>query len=167
MVLGRLAEKVERHPEPIAVDSTSMSGGGKRARGADILSSLDAAFASAGKAAASKYTSQAAVRAEQAAQQQAFAHKRKKKTNGKRSDATSNSGKGGKPGQGKGGKGAEPQAAIDPMYRKLGADVLSVGLRGCSLVRLAEQLKRMDGRAHSRRCACSKQRRPTSSPPAR
>lgn len=123
-----------------------MATSNKRARGADILSSLDAAFASAGQVAASKYTSQAAARVDQAAVQQAYAHKRKrggKKKPGNDSNTGSNSANDGK----NGGQAKRADAAgtvrglksggatEDPLYCKMDANLLSVGLRRCSLVR--------------------------------
>lgn len=120
-----------------------MAASNKRARGADILSSLDAAFASAGQVAASKYTSQAAARVDQAAAQQAYAHKRKRAGKKKTAGSANTSGKSGQNSGQNSGQGVKAAArktagaAEDPLYRTLDAELLSVGLRSCSLVRIA------------------------------
>ncbi|RLN96773.1 hypothetical protein BBJ28_00011041 [Nothophytophthora sp. Chile5] len=118
----------------MAVDSA-----GKKRPRADLLSSLDAAFASASQAPASKYTVQAAAQiAAKGNKQQAYQHSKRKRRDGKRGNGNGN-GNGGA-GQAREktedrGKdsGAKSTPAADPLYEKLDVDLLAVGLKDCSL----------------------------------
>lgn len=114
----------------------TMAANGKRAAAADLLSSLDAAFAAAGTSTASKYTSQAAVRADQARAQQAFAHKRKRSKKGGSSKTDKTSGGNGKAASEPSAATPKPaaQPASDPLYSRLSVNLLAVGLKDCSLV---------------------------------
>jgi hypothetical protein len=130
------------------------AGGGKKRPRVDLLASLDAAFAAKPQKPASKYTSQAAVKEAEATSQQAYLHKRKPKkqsanvnTNANASanaNANANAiGSNSKQGDARNGnsnssnnssRGQKPPA--DPLYGNLPVDILAVGLKNCSLVRL-------------------------------
>lgn len=121
----------------------------------DLLASLDAAFAAKKAAPASKYTVQAAVKEAEANSQQAYLHKKRKnkggnKTQQQNGSTTTNSqqkngaGSNSKNASGDGGsnnnssnRDTKPQqAASDPLYGKLDVEILRVGLKNCSLVRV-------------------------------
>jgi hypothetical protein len=116
----------------------SAAGGKKRPR-ADLLSSLDAAFASSAQPAVSKYTAQAAAQvAPKGNKQQAYQHSKRKRKDGKR----------GKGGSANGGKSdatktqadkqqqeKKKETKVDPLYEKMDAELLAIGLKDCSLVR--------------------------------
>ncbi|TMW64720.1 hypothetical protein Poli38472_011600 [Pythium oligandrum] len=116
----------------------------------DILASLDAAFASVESKPASKYTSKAALQANAAASQQAYQHKRKRrnKSSGtQQSNGNEKKGDDSKPNQAAVSKDKDRQepvqsvAKYDPHYGRLDVEVLQVGLKNCSLVRLASMRK--------------------------
>lgn len=97
----------------------------------DILASLDAAFATQGSKPISKYTS-AAVSQVNAAAQQAYQHRSKKKkpflpTNHKRngSPLCNND---------EAQKQRIQVKEVDPLYRRLDLEILRVGLKNCTLV---------------------------------
>ncbi|KAG7400589.1 hypothetical protein PHYBOEH_005112 [Phytophthora boehmeriae] len=119
------------------------SSGGKKRPRADLLSSLDAAFAPATQPAANKYTAQAAAQAApRGNKQQAYQHSKRKRKGGKngKQQEKSNS-EGGKTGNNS-TKEAETkrEVTVDPLYEKMGADLLSVGLKNCSLHSQAKSL---------------------------
>ncbi|KAK1948159.1 Ribonuclease P protein subunit p29 [Phytophthora citrophthora] len=104
----------------------------------DLLSSLDAAFASTAQPAVSKYTVQAAAQAvPKGNKQQAYQHSKRKRKDKKRGNTQGN------------GKETGKQAAktdekklvkVDPLYEKLDVNLLVVGLKDCSLQPQAEVL---------------------------
>ncbi|KAG3031936.1 hypothetical protein PC128_g5141 [Phytophthora cactorum] len=118
------------------------SAGGKKRPRADLLSSLDAAFASAAQPATSKYTTQAAAQvAPKGNKQQAYQHSKRKRKDKKRD----------KSGNGRGGRReADKQAGkeekkkeevkVDPLYEKMDAELLAIGLKDCSLQPQAKML---------------------------
>ncbi|RLN54339.1 hypothetical protein BBJ29_002083 [Phytophthora kernoviae] len=112
------------------------SSGGKKRPRADLLSSLDAAFAPATQPAANKYTTQAAAQAvPKGNKQQAYQHLKRKRKGGKNGKQQDKNGKeGGKGGNNKINRDeTKKEATVDPLYEKLGADLLSVGIKNCSL----------------------------------
>ncbi|KAE9360500.1 hypothetical protein PF008_g1797 [Phytophthora fragariae] len=111
---------------------------GKKRPRVDLLSSLDAAFATAAQPAASKYTAQAAAQAApKGNKQQAYQHSKRKRKDKKRD-------KGGN------ARGRDKDAAktaqkkekkkVDPLYEKMDMELLAIGLKDCSLQPQAETL---------------------------
>ncbi|KAH7479193.1 Ribonuclease P protein subunit p29 [Phytophthora ramorum] len=108
------------------------SAGGKKRPRADLLSSLDAAFASTAQPTASKYTTQAAAQAApNGNKQQAYQHSKRKRKGGKNHDKAGHA-------RGNGREAAKEQEnkseyKVDPLYEKMDAELLAVGLKDCSL----------------------------------
>lgn len=114
----------------------------------DLLASLDAAFATKKDKPASKYTSQATAKEAEATNQQAYLHtKRKKKSNSARngdgrnqqqqhgnSSSSISGDKRALNGRNHSSSTSNQPQPLDPVYGKLNLDILSVGLRNCSLV---------------------------------
>ncbi|GMF27257.1 unnamed protein product [Phytophthora fragariaefolia] len=116
--------------------ATSAAGAKKRPR-ADLLSSLDAAFASAAQPAASKYTAQAAAQAApKGSKQQAYQHAKRKRKDKKRDKGGNGRGADKDTGKTDGKKQEKKEEKkVDPLYEKMDAQLLTIGLKGCSLVR--------------------------------
>lgn len=114
------------------------SAGAKKRPRADLLSSLDAAFASTAQPAVSKYTAQAAAQvAPKGNKQQAYQHSKRKRKDKKRGNGQGNGQDTGK----QAAKADEKKAVkIDPLYEKMGVNLLAVGLKDCSLQPQAEML---------------------------
>ncbi|KAG6609713.1 GPI ethanolamine phosphate transferase [Phytophthora cinnamomi] len=121
-----------------------MATGGKKRPRADLLSSLDAAFATAAQPAASKYTAQAAAQAApKGNKQQAYQHSKRKRKDKKR-DKSGNARAGdkdaGKPAANQEKKKEEKK--VDPLYEKMDAELLAIGLKDCSLQSQAKTLNK-------------------------
>ncbi|POM72399.1 GPI ethanolamine phosphate transferase [Phytophthora palmivora] len=113
-----------------------MSGGKKRPR-ADLLSSLDAAFASTAQPAASKYTAQAAAQAApKGNKQQAYQHSKKKRKDKKRNARGNDK----ETTRKEAGKEEKKEVKVDPLYEKVDAELLAIGLKDCSLQPQAKML---------------------------
>ncbi|KAF4043970.1 hypothetical protein GN244_ATG03845 [Phytophthora infestans] len=111
------------------------SGGGKKRPRADLLSSLDAAFSSAAQPAISKYTTQAAAQAApKENKQQAYQHSKRKRKDKKRDKGGNARGNGKDTGK-KEAKGEDTKKDVkaDPLYEKMDAELLAIGLKDCSL----------------------------------
>ncbi|CAI5726228.1 unnamed protein product [Peronospora effusa] len=112
-----------------------MSTGGKKRPRADLLSSLDAAFASTAQAVASKYTVQAAEKAlSKENKQQAYQQSKRKRKDKKRNDKGGNGRINGKNANERAGKENErKKTMMDSVYEKMNVDLLALGLKDCSL----------------------------------
>ncbi|KAI9995449.1 hypothetical protein PInf_012514 [Phytophthora infestans] len=111
------------------------SGGGKKRPRADLLSSLDAAFLSAAQPAISKYTTQAAAQAApKENKQQAYQHSKRKRKDKKRDKGGNARGNGKDTGK-KEAKEEDKKKDVkaDPLYEKMDAELLAIGLKDCSL----------------------------------
>lgn len=109
-----------------------MSAGSKKRPRADLLSSLDAAFASAAQPTASKYTIQAAEQTlskanTQQAYQQSKRKRKDKKENGRGNGRNIN--------EQAGKEDKMEKKKMDPLYEKMSVELLALGLKDCSLVR--------------------------------
>ncbi|KAL3673449.1 hypothetical protein V7S43_001160 [Phytophthora oleae] len=114
------------------------SAGAKKRPRADLLSSLDAAFASTAQPAVSKYTAQAAAQAApKGNKQQAYQHSKRKRKDKKRGNGQGNGKDTGKQAT---KTGEKKVVKADPLYEKMDADLLVIGLKDCSLQPQAEVL---------------------------
>ncbi|ETK80721.1 hypothetical protein F441_13740 [Phytophthora nicotianae CJ01A1] len=113
------------------------SAGGKKRPRADLLSSLDAAFASTAQPAVSKYTAQATAQsAPKGSKQQAYQHSKLKRKDKKRDKGGNGRGDDKETDKQSGEKDVEEkkEVKVDPMYEKMDTELLAVGLKNCSLV---------------------------------
>ncbi|ETK80723.1 hypothetical protein, variant 2 [Phytophthora nicotianae CJ01A1] len=112
------------------------SAGGKKRPRADLLSSLDAAFASTAQPAVSKYTAQATAQsAPKGSKQQAYQHSKLKRKDKKRDKGGNGRGDDKETDKQSGEKDVEEkkEVKVDPMYEKMDTELLAVGLKNCSL----------------------------------
>ncbi|KAG7389779.1 hypothetical protein PHYPSEUDO_009699 [Phytophthora pseudosyringae] len=118
------------------------STGGKKRPRADLLSSLDAAFASTAQPAASKYTVQAAAQAApKDNKQQAYQHSKRKRKDKTRDKGGNRRGDGKEARKHAGKEGSKKkEVKVDPLYEKMDAELLAIGLKDCSLQRQAKVL---------------------------
>ncbi|KUF86519.1 Annexin A7 [Phytophthora nicotianae] len=113
------------------------SAGGKKRPRADLLSSLDAVFASTAQPAVSKYTAQATAQsAPKGSKQQAYQHSKRKRKDKKRDKGGNGRGDDKETDKQSGEKDVEEkkEVKVDPMYEKMDTELLAVGLKNCSLV---------------------------------
>ena len=121
-------------------------GGGKKRPRADLLSTLDAAFASTAQATDSKYTAQAAAQSDlhQKHKQQAYQHlKRKRKGDDKH--VHEGNGRRKKRGQDHAKKETAEKHGkkqTEAAYEKMSTELLAIGLKDCSLVRISSFSRR-------------------------
>ena len=120
----------------VPVMSTGGEGGKKKRPRADLLSTLDAAFASTAQSTDSKYTAQATAQAvPQQHKQQAYQHlKRKRKDEAKRMTDGNGQRQKGRDRTAKESEEKHGKKQTEAAYEKMSTELLAIGLKDCSLV---------------------------------